>query len=266
MTTAFSIVPTATPAHSNHRLPRRNRFSATATHSSPRGVCPRRRHFLNLSNGLEAASLIAGLAGLDAVRVTRLQSSQCEAQAFDGILRSLGPELMFSLAAGYDCYVYDFASRDAQRGVPRALFLGLQFVSFALAYLWFDERAESVHVRGHNVAQFWRDEVMLKRVAKKTRQMVRFYRPFAGRMAGGRVRLHGVYGAVAETDGEKERQVDIVERVWGNDGDRDLDDHVGFLEQLEGMGLTVFDPNCSEKELLRRQIEMTRVHRPADWA
>lgn len=213
-----------------------------------------------MSNGLEAAELVAGMVGLDAVRVTRLQSSHCEAQAFDSVMCSIGPELLFSLAAGYDCFVYDFASRDGLRGVPRALFLGMQFVAFALEYIWFDERAESAWVHGYNVAPFWRDEVIPRRLTKKTRQMVRFYRPFAQRMTDGKVKLHGVYGSVAETDGDKDRQVDIVERVWRQTADGGLDDHAAFCGKLDELGLAVYDPDCSEEELIRRQVRMTEVN------
>lgn len=44
---------------------------------------------------------------------------------------------------GYNCMVYDYGSRNKKRGVPRALWYGLEFVRFALNWVWFGESTKA---------------------------------------------------------------------------------------------------------------------------
>jgi hypothetical protein len=39
--------------------------------------------------------------------------------------------------------VYDYGSRNKKRGVPRALWYGLEFVRFALNWVWFGESTKA---------------------------------------------------------------------------------------------------------------------------
>jgi hypothetical protein len=45
--------------------------------------------------------------------------------------------------SGYNCMVYDYGSRNKKRGVPRALWYGLEFVRFALNWVWFGESTKA---------------------------------------------------------------------------------------------------------------------------
>ena len=75
------------------------------------------KHYLNLSNGVEAihSLLEAGLEP-DELCFCRIQSSHCEAQDFNGILTNLDNQMLLHLALGYECRVYDFGSRGNQWG------------------------------------------------------------------------------------------------------------------------------------------------------
>ncbi len=53
------------------------------------------------------------------------------------------------------CLVWDFGSRNKKRGVPRALWYGLEFVRFALALTWFDHELPC-YLRGHNATRAFR--------------------------------------------------------------------------------------------------------------
>lgn len=68
------------------------------------------------------------------------------------VAAELDPSLLLHLAAGRCCLVYDFGSRNKKRGVPRALWMGAEFVRFALTYLWGLERPATAVCRGHNVS------------------------------------------------------------------------------------------------------------------
>lgn len=231
-----------------------------------RGARRRRRHFLNLSNGIEAAGVVSRLVGLEEVRVTRIQSSHCEAGAYDGILWSLGAELLFSLATGYECYVYDFGSRDSTRGVPRALFLGVQFATWALTYLWFDRILDCMPVRGKNVAVYWRDQVMPYQIEKKTKKMIRYYRPFAQSLAQSDVRIRGIYGAVTKLDGRMQEYTELVSKLWSHDKpaprvDRADEDENDFEARLLKCGLSLYDPNSTAEQLVERQTHLQSIFR-----
>lgn len=119
------------------------------------------RHYVNLTNGLEALPPLSAHPTLQAseLRFTRIQSSHAEASAYDTLLASLDNDLLFSLANAHTCYVYDLASRNPKRGVSRAHFLALPFIRFALASLWFGAESEllpkSVLVRGKNLVRYW---------------------------------------------------------------------------------------------------------------
>jgi len=69
----------------------------------------RTRHFINLTNGVEALEALR-LRGIDPGFV-RIQSSHCEANDFYGILKELDHNLLMHLATGSTCLIYDYGSR-----------------------------------------------------------------------------------------------------------------------------------------------------------
>ena len=93
----------------------------------------RRLNFINLTNGIEA------LPALDhSTQVCRIQSSRCEANDFYGVLQDLDHNLLFHLATGAECRIYDDGSRgtrwpgEVEQKIPRAIWWGLVWVRYAL--------------------------------------------------------------------------------------------------------------------------------------
>lgn len=218
------------------------------------------RHFINLTNGIEALPQMESLLPESELRFTRIQSSHCESGAYDKLLASLDNELLFSLACGRDCYVYDFGSRNKSRGVPRALFMGLEFIKWSVSYLWFkgdqDAIPEKTLVRGKNTVPFWRDKVLPYMIAKDTKKKVRYFAPFAKEMGVNEVKLHGVYGRVSEIDGCKDIHVEMVKdwlaRESGNREDGDGDDNV-VGKRIRSRGFAEFRAESTGEELVSIQ-------------
>ena len=89
----------------------------------------------------------------------------------------LDANLLTSLALGYDCFVVDYASRNKTRAVPRALWYGLEFVTFALDSLWLGAPVRPPILRGYNCSADFAHK--LHNFDKATRQRLRYYARFA---------------------------------------------------------------------------------------
>ena len=152
--------------------------------------------------------------------------------------------------------VYDYGSRDKTRGVPRALFLGIQFVRWSLRYLWFGVTDEVAMVRNKNLAPFWRDEVMPYKIHKKTKKSLRYYAPFAEALNVTDVRLLGVYGAVTKFDGRIDEYTKMASDVWGGSV---ADNDEVFERWLKSNGLVSYDPNSSAELLAQQQYELSEL-------
>jgi hypothetical protein len=196
-----------------------------------------------------------------------MQSSHAEASAYDKLLSELDHDLLWSLSAGHACYLYDFAARNPKRGVPRAHFLGAEFVKWALAYLWFGRDSPlvpaSVQVRGKNVVRFWRDDVLPRRIAKDTKRRLRYYSPFAAAAGLRRIDLRAVYGRASAIDGQKDAHVAIA-RAW-LDAAAGADLGAGAERMDEWMRewrLALFDADTDADELRRVQAWMQRGGAP----
>lgn len=224
------------------------------------GLSP--RHFINLTNGIQCLPDIELLIANEELRFTRIQSSHCESGSYDKILASLDYELLFSLACGRYCYIYDLASRNKARGVPRAIFLGVEFIKWSLAYLWFGvDRPElvptRVMVRGKNTVPFWRDKVLPYKISKSSKKRLRYFQPFVEEMAVDEVRLSGVYGRATEIDGCKGIHVKMV-RSWLEQLPHLVgDDHM--LRWLADNGYALYDAECSEEELIQTHERLGRA-------
>uniref|UniRef100_A0A7S4C1R5 Uncharacterized protein n=1 Tax=Chrysotila carterae TaxID=13221 RepID=A0A7S4C1R5_CHRCT len=176
------------------------------------------KHFINLSNGLEALDELVRL-GVPPSEICfcRIQSSHCEAQDFMGLLSSLDTHLMMHLALGYDCRIYDFGSRGAiwpaagtaSEGateirqtlyVPRALWWGVEWQRYVLNAIWGLPVQRTPLLRGMNVKS--RFDEQLRSIPKPLRKRLRYYRSFVTPGLQ-EVRLRG-YFAAARTDGDKE--------------------------------------------------------------
>jgi hypothetical protein len=128
---------------------------AAAAAAFPALAHPDVAHFLNLTNGLEAAPLLRRL-GLPFTLV-RLQSTVCEQQRFDALVGGADAALLAAAALGRTCLVWDFGSRGdaALCAPPRAIWYGLEFLVWAASRKWFPAaaggRRRRAHLRGHDV-------------------------------------------------------------------------------------------------------------------
>jgi len=170
----------------------------------PRLISPLRasRFFVNLTNGLEGVPVLEA-SGLP-FTFCRLQSSLCESQAMEALVAEADTHLLFSLACGHACFVLDYASRNKKRGVPRALWYGLEFLCYACDSAWLGAPQRPPVLRGFNVeADFG---LKLGRFSKQSWARLKYFRKFVDearlRAAGG-VQLYGVCAAT-ERDGDTE--------------------------------------------------------------
>lgn len=155
-----------------------------------------------MTNGLEALEDLKGFlsdAELAEVNFVRIQSSHCEANAFYHVLDSLDNNLLFHLATGARCLVYDFGARDTQwpsaqgelrsQRIPRALWWGLEWSRYALARLWRVDLPHKPILRGYSVQDLFADKY--RAMPKALYKRLRYYRKFNPQV----VDLAGVYRA-----------------------------------------------------------------------
>lgn len=149
-----------------------------ATTASPLAPPPRRVNFINLTNGIEALPVLD-----HNTNICRVQSSRCEANDFYGVLADLDHNLLFHLATGAECRIYDYGSRktkwpgEVEQKIPRAIWWGLVWVQYALEALWKLEHASAPTLRGYNVETLFREK--LNRLPKPIYKKLKFYRKFA---------------------------------------------------------------------------------------
>jgi len=114
-------------------------------------------HCVNLTNGLEAVPHLRQLQL--PYSVSRIQSTYCEQAKWDELIIETDPNLLLSLATGNwcarlrqrhaanrpltiatrSCLVWDFGSRNRKRGVPRAIWYGLEFLRYAATQSWLSD-------------------------------------------------------------------------------------------------------------------------------
>lgn len=81
--------------------------------------------------------------------------------------RAPGPVHLTRPAAPCRCLVWDFGSRNRKRGVPRAIWYGLEFLRYAATLMWLRKPATG-YLRGYNVANDWAYHVKnFSKAAKK---------------------------------------------------------------------------------------------------
>ncbi|KAL3131777.1 hypothetical protein ABBQ38_007494 [Trebouxia sp. C0009 RCD-2024] len=131
---------------------------------------PACRHFLNLTNGIEALPLLESLN--ISYSFVRIPSTWCEQQRFDLILTNLDASFLLQLALGHCCLVWDFGSRNKKRGIPRALWYGVEFVTYILRRLWF-QRCTDAWLRRQNVTSVF--ERHYNNLDKNTVAKLRYY-------------------------------------------------------------------------------------------
>jgi hypothetical protein len=125
------------------------------------------KHFVNLTNGIEAIRHIEGEYSF-----IRIQSTACEQKRWDFILQELDYNFLVSLALGYECVVYDYG---ANKPVPRAVYQGLEFVRYVLNLHWFG-RETPAYVKGHNAAGYFR--LVHAQLEERTLKRLDYFRKF----------------------------------------------------------------------------------------
>mmetsp|Transcript_8976 Transcript_8976/g.21244 ORF Transcript_8976/g.21244 Transcript_8976/m.21244 type:complete len:273 (+) Transcript_8976:2113-2931(+) len=221
------------------------------------------RHYINLTNGLEAVEILRDELGVPSsdLRFTRMQSSHSEAQAYEKILSELDHDICFAMALGSPCFVYDFASREKRRGVPRSLWYGLQFCRFAFTkYVLGDERLPTrLLLRGNNVVEYWKNHVCDHVVSKSVRKRLKYYREYAAAAGTQEIKLFGVYGKSTDLDGQKELYARMAVQQMSTSVS--LKPSVNFETcsvdewriHLERAGLFLYDDTVPLEGLLRQQ-------------
>lgn len=150
-------------------------------------------HFVNLTNGLEALPL---LKSIDVpFHFCRLQSTQCEASRPDLLISAVESGILFQLALGECCLIYDYGSRNKETGASRAIWYGLEFLRYTLRKVWYPEASKSdvAYLRGRNVSRMF-DEI-IDSFSKATMRQLKYYRQFTSPETTTDVQLYGVYNA-----------------------------------------------------------------------
>lgn len=164
------------------------RLHGATAHRLPTSV-DKVHHFVNLTNGLEAVPTLKRIGAQ--IHMCRLQSSHCESSRPDLLLSSVDASMLFWLAQGHTVLVYDYGSRNKKRGVPRAIWYGLEFLKYVLNKVWYNTRETHCYLRGVNTVNMFED--LLKTVEKGTMKRIKYYRQYTGDSKF--VSLYGVYNS-----------------------------------------------------------------------
>ncbi|KAG1666767.1 hypothetical protein FOA52_004603 [Chlamydomonas sp. UWO 241] len=166
------------------------RARPTLTDPTPAGPLPPLqdcRHFVNLTNGIEALPVLQEL-GLQS-SFCRLQSTACEQGHLEALLLGLDANMLMALAQGHCCLMWDLGSRNKEVGVPRAMWYGLEFVRYVLYRKWLKRRPR-VHLRGRVVAQEF--DARMDGMRDSTLRQISYYAKW---LRTDELRLYGVYRA-----------------------------------------------------------------------
>lgn len=147
------------------------------------GTATTMRHFLNLTNGLQA---IADYQLTD-YRFVRIQSTWCEQKRWNDILWTLSDDFLMALALGEMCVVYDYG---ANKQVPRAMWQGLEWVKFVLRRRWFNEDYVPFGRAAPGLFYF---QQQYRRLSPRVKAKLDYYKKYAGHA------IH-VYAITASTD------------------------------------------------------------------
>lgn len=101
-----------------------------------------RRHYLNLTNGLEALSEL--LAAGETYSFLRIRSTTVERLDWHLLLvEELGADLLMHLALGHECVVHD---RGTLRLLSKTLYHAVPLVKYVLTRRWYNEHAAEAEV------------------------------------------------------------------------------------------------------------------------
>lgn len=159
------------------------------------------KYFINLSTGIEAIEDMPFLQNGD-ISFIRIQSSHCEAAAFEDILLGLDANLLMHLALGFTCVVIDYGARSH---TSKAVRIGLEWIRYFLNINWFNRRIKPV-VNQKDVTEFFYENYI--KVTNKTRSRFRYYRKY---LQTNQIRLIGMNKST-EKDGFMEDYIRILNK------------------------------------------------------
>ncbi|KAL1525743.1 hypothetical protein AB1Y20_020587 [Prymnesium parvum] len=171
------------------------------------------KHFINLTNGLEALRALANECGVPRahIGVVRIQSSHCEVRDVAALLGNLDHSLLLHLALGFRCRVYDFGSRrkrwegeGLELYVPSAIWWGLEIAKYALARLWELQSWQPPLLHGHD-AQAYVDAA-ISRLPKSLSRKLKYYRAFVATRS---LHLEGVFASTS-IDGRRDLHAEMA--------------------------------------------------------
>jgi len=119
--------------------------------------------YINLTNGLEV------LHQYPDARFIRIQSSHCEAKAYNDLFMTLDADLLFNLALGNHCHIID----GGRVREPKALRVGLPIVWYILRRVWFNEKMPAPWPAGDD----YYDRVY-RGLDKKVKARLRYFKKF----------------------------------------------------------------------------------------
>jgi hypothetical protein len=234
------------------------RISSTARrcHSFPlgggqlqlRAAPPPPKHFINLSNGVEALDpLLTAGVDISALSFVRIQSSHCEGCHYQGVMDSIDASILLPLAMGQPCIIYDYGSRGTQWpdadsgeqkgiGCPRAIWWGLEWVKYVLRRVWGMENEDPI-VRGYNVKSEW-DRAYCS-LSKSYLKRLKYYRRWLNCRE---VRLYGAY-APTDNDGRTDLQQQFLLSAWPQEclSSNAVDVDVASLSDVLPPGFHLYD-------------------------
>lgn len=132
-----------------------------------------KKHFINLSNGIEKIPELKGDFSF-----VRIRSTWCEHKRWDDLIFDLDHNLLMNLAIGNECIVYDFSKNTESYAVRE----GLDFIKYITARAWRLKPSKSDYT-----AEF--DRWYKARHNNIILDKLRYYRKFAH---GSEIKLTGV--------------------------------------------------------------------------
>jgi hypothetical protein len=146
------------------------------------------RHFINLTNGIEALSVLP--LSKEQINFVRLQSTHLERGDYHRFLQEIDYNLLMHLALGNTCYLYDYGCRrnDEQEplyGHSRIHWMGVPFMRFILNRVWCERLTDTKELPEYKAGKIipdaerqktlvpynWRAEVMIPEFKKQLLNM-----------------------------------------------------------------------------------------------
>lgn len=90
------------------------------------------KYYINLTNGLE---VLKDSNIKNNFSIIRIQSTACEQKRWNFILNQLSDDLLFNLAIGKLCIIYDYS---VKKEIPRSIYQGIEWIKFVLYKYWLD--------------------------------------------------------------------------------------------------------------------------------